>query len=109
MHTLRRRSTRRHHYRAAKIQLGGDTPVRDCLVINISKGGVRLNVEGLDVPDEFVLFLSSDEIVQESMCKVAWRFGDEVGAKFVAVVGRPDFVVRKDFPLRKIARGVFLY
>jgi hypothetical protein len=44
MHTLRRRSSRRHHYHAAKIQLGGDTLARDCLVINLSKGGVRLNV-----------------------------------------------------------------
>jgi hypothetical protein len=95
MHTLRRQSLRRHHYRAAKIQFRGDTLMRDCLVINISKGGVRLNMEGLDVPDEFVLFLSQDGIVQESTCKVAWRCGDEVGAKFVAVVGRPGFVERE--------------
>jgi hypothetical protein len=93
MHTLRRRSSRRHHYRAAKIQLRDDTLARDCLVINLSKGGVRLNVEGLDVPDEFVLFLSNDGIVQESTCKVTWRFGDELGAKFVAVVERRGFVV----------------
>jgi hypothetical protein len=95
MHTLRRRSMRRHHCRAAKIQLRDDTLARDCLVINISKGGVRLNVEGLDVPDEFVLLLSNDGIVQESTCRLAWRAGDEVGAKFVAVVGRPEFVVRQ--------------
>jgi hypothetical protein len=95
MHTLRRRSSRRHHYCAAKIQLRGDTLPRDCLVINISKGGVRLNVEGLNLPDEFVLFLSNDGIVQESTCKVTWRLGDEVGAKFVAVVGSPGFVVRE--------------
>ena len=95
MHTLRRRSTRRHQCRAAKIQIRRDAPARECLLINISKGGVRLNVEGLDVPDEFVLFLSNDGIVQESTCKVAWRFGDEVGAKFVAVVGRPDFIERE--------------
>jgi hypothetical protein len=93
MHTLRRRSSRRHYYRAAKIQLRGDTLARDCLVINLFKGGVRLNVEGLDVPDEFVVFLSNDGIVQESTCKVTWRFGDEVAAKFVAVVGRRGFVV----------------
>ena len=66
MHTLRRRSSRRHHYRPAKIQLRGDTLARDCLVTNISKGGVRLNVEGLDVPDEFVLFLSNDGIVRKA-------------------------------------------
>ena len=95
MHTLRRRSSRRPHYRVAKIQLGGETLARDCLVINISKGGVRLNVEGLKVPDEFVLLLSNDGIVQESTCKVAWRFGDEVGAKFVAAVRRPGFAERE--------------
>ena len=95
MHKLRRQSPRRHHCRAAKIQIGGDAPARDCLLIDISKGGVRLNVEGLEVPDEFVLFLSNDGIIQESTCKVIWRFGDEVGAKFVGVVGRPGFVERE--------------
>ena len=94
MHTLRRRLPRRHHYDAAKIRFGGDALARDCLVINVSKGGVRLNVEGLDVPDEFLLYLSNDGIVQESRCKVAWRFGDEVGAKFIAI-RRPDFAERE--------------
>jgi len=91
MHRLRRRSARRYHCRAAKIQLGGGTVARDCLVINISNGGVRLNVEGLDVPDEFVLLLSEDGIVQESTYKVIWRFGHELGAKVVSVVRPPGF------------------
>ena len=95
MHKLRRRSSRRHHCRAAKIQTGGDAPARDCLLIDISKGGVRLNVEGLVVPDEFVLFLSNDGIVQESACKVAWRFGDEVGAKFVDIDRRASLTERE--------------
>ena len=82
MHTLRRRSSRRHCFRAAKIQLGAST--RDCLVMDISDGGVRLNAKGLNVPDEFALLLSTDGVVRESMCKVAWRYGDEVGAKFLA-------------------------
>ena len=95
MHKLRRQSPRQLHCRAAKIQIGGDAPPRDCLLIDISKGGVRLNVDGLDVPDEFVLFLSNDGIIQESACKVAWRFGDEIGAKFVTVVGRQGFIERE--------------
>ena len=95
MHKLRRQSLRRHRCRAAKIHSGGDAPARDCLLIDISKGGVRLNVDGLDVPDEFVLFLSNDGIIQESACKVAWRFGDEIGAKFVTVVGRQGFIERE--------------
>ncbi len=95
MHKLRRQSPRRNRCRAAKIQIGADAPARDGLLIDISKGGVRLNVEGLEVPEEFVLFLSNDGIIQESACKVVWRFGDEVGAKFIAVVGCPGFVERE--------------
>jgi hypothetical protein len=91
MHTLRRRSPRRYHYRAAKIQLEGDALAHDCLVINISKGGVRLSVERLDIPDEFVLLLDNDGIVQKRSCKVTWRFADEIGAKFVAAVKQPGF------------------
>jgi PilZ domain len=90
MHTLRRGSPRRHHYRAAKIQLKDGALAHDCLVINLSKGGVRLNVEGLDIPDEFVLLLDSDGIVKKSTCKVAWRFDDEIGAQFVAPFEQPD-------------------
>ena len=89
MHTLRRRSSRRHCFRAAKIQLGAWT--RDCLVMDISDGGVRLNAKGLDVSDEFLLLLSTDGVVRESMCQVAWRYGDEVGAKFAAAARRPHF------------------
>jgi hypothetical protein len=59
--------------------------------MDISDGGVRLNAKGLDVPDEFLLLLSTDGVVRESTCKVAWRYGDEVGAKFVAAVRRPHF------------------
>jgi len=91
MHTLRRRSSRRYCYRAAKIQIGDGTLMRDCLVINISDGGVRLNAEGLDVPDEFVLLLSTDGAVRERTCKVAWRYADKVGATFVTTAGRPRF------------------
>ena len=91
MHTLRRRSSRRRCYRAAKIQFGDGTLTCDCVVINISDVGVRLNAEGLDVPDEFVLLLSTDGVIQENTCKVAWRCGDEVGAKFVTAARRPHF------------------
>jgi hypothetical protein len=81
----KRRTARSRHYRSAKIRLGGDTPPRDCLIIDISESGLRLNVEGLDVPDEFVLLSGAEE----STCKVVWRFGHEVGAKFVSIVRRP--------------------
>jgi PilZ domain len=89
MHMLRRRSLRRRDCHAVKIQLGADALARDCLLINVSDGGVRLNVEGLEVPDEFVLFFYDKGTVEKSTCRVVWREGNEIGAKFIAVVRQP--------------------
>ena len=85
-HEDRRRSPRRRIYRLAKIELGAGIHARDCHVIDISDDGVRLNVEGLDVPDEFVLLLWGDGVVRENAYKVVWRRGHEIGAKFASVV-----------------------
>jgi PilZ domain-containing protein len=90
MHRLRpedrRRSPRRRIYRLAKIELAPGIHARDCHVIDISDDGVRLNVGGLDVPNEFVLLLSGDGVVRKNAYKVVWRRGHEVGAKFARVV-----------------------
>ncbi len=90
----RRRSPRRRLYRLAKIKLGVGIPPRDCLVIDVSEGGVRLFLDGFDAPDEFVLLLSGNGVVRESTYKVVWRCGHEVGAKFVNVV-RSGFALQK--------------
>jgi hypothetical protein len=85
-----RKSHRRPISRFAKIQVGGGTFPRDCLVTNISDGGVRLHVEGLDVPEAFVLVLDDGRGERPRGCKVVWRLGYELGAKFTDVLG-PDF------------------
>jgi hypothetical protein len=70
--------------------IGGDTVPRDCLILGISDGGVRLYVVGFDVPDEFVLLLSGDDGIEEqNKFKVVWRHGREVGAELVTIVQRP--------------------
>ncbi len=85
----RRQSRRRLLNRTAKIQLGNGTLPRDCLITDISDGGVRLHVEGFDVPDEFVLLLSGDDVAaKERVYKVVWRLGYEIGAKFLGHVRR---------------------
>jgi len=78
----------------AKIELGAGIQARDCPVIDISDDGVRLNVRGLDVPNEFVLLLAGNGVVRENGYKVVWRHGHEVGAKFVSVV-RSGFALRE--------------
>jgi hypothetical protein len=82
----RRREPRRPLYRVARIQLGNGALPRECVVMDISDGGVRLRVDGFDVPDEFVLLLSGHLITQESKYKVVWRLDQEIGAKFMCIV-----------------------
>ena len=85
----RRRSPRQLINRVAQIQIGTGTLPRDCLITDISADGVRLHVEGLDVPDNFVLVLSGENIAKECTYRVAWRLGHEIGASFVGFVRRP--------------------
>src|SRR5271155_5944524 len=84
----RRQSQRRLINRMAKIQLATGTLPRDCLITDLSTGGVRLHVEGFEVPDDFVLLLSGDNLAQECNYQVVWRLGHEIGARFMGVVRR---------------------
>ena len=86
----RRGSTRRHVFHTVKMLIGADTAPRDCLILGISDGGVRLYVVGFNVPDEFVLLLSgNDGIEEQNKFKVVWRQDNEVGAELVRIVQRP--------------------
>jgi PilZ domain len=96
MHRLRRREVRQRCYRPAKIRLAAGARACDCLIIDMSDGGVRLNVEGLNVPDEFVLLISSKGKVEERAYKVVWRFGNELGAQFVSGARRLE-IAERDF------------
>jgi PilZ domain len=95
----RRRSSRRLIERMAKIQLGAGALPRDCLITDISTGGVRLHVEGFDVPTDFVLFLFGENLAQkrdyqECNYQVVWRLGHEIGARFVGLVRRTGAAAR---------------
>ena len=94
MHRLRRQEARQRCYRPAKIKLAAGARACDCLIIDMSDGGVRLNVEGLDVPDEFVLLISNNGRLQESTYKAVWRFGNELGAQFVSGAQRLSIAER---------------
>ena len=53
-------------------------------VVEEDRVGVRVYLNGLEVPDEFVLLLSGDGPAKGGRYKVVWRQGDEVGAKYVS-------------------------
>jgi len=84
----RRAVPRRMINRVAKIQFGSGTLPRDCLITDISTRGVRLHVEGYEVPDQFVLLLSGEGLAKECNYQVVWRLGHEIGARFVGVIRR---------------------
>jgi hypothetical protein len=95
----RRRSSRCLIDRVAKIQFGADTLPRDCRITDISTGGVRLHVEGFEVPANFVLFLSGENLAQkhdyqECNYEVVWRLDHEIGARFVGLVRRNGVAAR---------------
>jgi hypothetical protein len=76
----RRQSERRECRRVAKIQFGTGSLPRDCVITDVSDGGVKVIAEYLDIPPEFTIIFSTGHPRQ---CKLAWRIGCELGAQFV--------------------------
>ena len=75
----KRKGARRPSVRAAKIQARSETPPCDCLIIEMSDGGIRLRAASGRVTNQFTLILSNSR----RECRVIWRTGNEVGAEFV--------------------------
>jgi hypothetical protein len=76
----RRRSERRPCRRVAKIQFGTGSLPRDCTITDVSKGGVKVIAEYVDIPEEFTIIFASGDPRQ---CRLAWRIGCELGAQFI--------------------------
>jgi hypothetical protein len=86
-----RRRARRHMInRTAKIQFGSGSTPRTCTIADISAGGVRIQAEGFEIPDAFVLFVNADGVTRECVYRVVWRLPSEVGAAFVRFVKRSN-------------------
>ena len=65
----------------ARIQVEMSGPSRDCLIVNMSEEGVRRHSEIPELPNEFTLVIADAEHPRRT-CRVAWRLGFEIGAKF---------------------------
>ena len=53
----------------------------DCLIADLSDGGVRLFVQS-PVPEEFALVIKDGSDARHK-CRVVWRLDDELGAEFI--------------------------
>ncbi len=76
----RRKATRRTIKSRAWIRLDGGFAVRPCGVIDLSKTGARLSIEG-EITNSFALMLSRDSRGRNA--RVKWRRGTQVGIEFV--------------------------
>jgi hypothetical protein len=80
----RRQSPRKRLGRLATIKLGVGIAPRFVLVTNASAEGVRLQLNGIDMTEEFVLlFHGASEPARDGTYKIVWRQGQDVGAKFI--------------------------
>jgi hypothetical protein len=60
-----------------------DAPWIECLIVDVSDDGVCLDVGALAVPKMFGLaFTAGGEVLR--VCKLIWRRGELVGARFVS-------------------------
>ena len=83
----RRQTPRQRLGRLATIKLGVGIPPRYVLVTNTSVEGVRLQLNGIEPVDEFVLlFHGNGGAARDGTYKLVWRQGQDVGAKFVNTV-----------------------
>ena len=70
--------------RIAKILPGGGTPPRYCIVQYMSHGTLHLIPMGFKVPDRFIVHFTGDDPTQDHYYEIAWRRGDEVGARLIS-------------------------
>jgi hypothetical protein len=77
----RRTSERRLCRSFAKIQFGTGALPRDCMITDVSDGGVKVIAEYPEIPPDFTLIFSTGQ--RPRQCRLAWRIGHEFGARFV--------------------------
>jgi hypothetical protein len=69
--------------RPAFVVFEPEGPWHECMILDISEGGARLEVGSLPVPKIFVLILTPTGEVRRA-CMTTWRRGNLLGARIVA-------------------------
>jgi len=90
----KRRAPRKVLEYPAGIDTGDGSPLRPCLLSDISRTGVRVRVaEPSDLPPTVTLVLSRSGVFRR--CRVAWTDGSDLGL---------EFLDRKRAPSRRLPR-----
>jgi hypothetical protein len=67
--------------RYARLQADVNGPTRDCLIVQLADDMVRLHSDVAETLSDFTLTIPEAKRPRR-MCRVIWRIGLEVGAKF---------------------------
>jgi hypothetical protein len=77
-----RKQWRVDYQRPGYIITAPDAPWLDCLICDVSDGGLRVDTSAPAVPEVFaVSFTSGGEVVR--LCRRVWRRGRQIGARFI--------------------------
>lgn len=79
----RRKNPRQRIGQLATIKLGVGLEPRYVLITNSSAEGVRLQLNGIEPVDEFVLLFHGNGASRDGTYRVVWRQDQEIGAKFI--------------------------
>jgi hypothetical protein len=78
----RRLHARRIVHIPAKLMAGTESPLRDCVLVDISEYGARLEIEAAqDTPDNFTILLAPGH-GPFRQCHVVWRGDGQLGVAF---------------------------
>ena len=66
----------------ALLVLDDKSSLRDCVVLDLSDGGARLQVDPAPLPEKFTLLLSRNGTVRRA-CHLVWQKDQEIGVQFV--------------------------
>jgi hypothetical protein len=64
-----------------------DAPWLECFILDVSQSGICLEVGALAVPQIFAISFTSCGTVKR-LCRLAWRRGEMVGARYVTAKQR---------------------
>ncbi len=77
-----RQSPRKTVNSPAWVNAGSGTPTCDCLLVDISDTGARLELRTpAEMPETFNLLLSANGAVQRR-CQIVWRSNSQIGVQF---------------------------
>ena len=81
LRTISRKSLFGSKQQRALIDIGDDSPPRNCMICDVSQQGARIAVvRQNDIPDEFRLMLGGGGAHRR--CRVVWRTEQQVGVAF---------------------------